>query len=286
MYLMKIADRIATVYALRKRMLRLLKTSHRARAGSDTSAAGEFAHLKHLVERLKIDGGYIVDIAASDGVTQSCTLGFFSNFNWRGLAVEMDPEKFANLAFVYARFEDVKLARCKVTPGNIGALLQGNEVPRDFTLLNLDIDSYDLHVIAELLRADFRPTIISMEINEKIPPPLLFSVNFDESHYWKLDHFYGCSLSAAAVVVKPFGYDLESLEFNNAIFVRKDVATGVIQDRTPEEAYDVGYRHKPRRKELFPYNSNVDCALANTPEENVRFFREFFKDYRGKFTLE
>jgi hypothetical protein len=47
MCLTKIADRIATVYALRKRILRLLKTSHTARAGTDTSAAGEFAHLQY-----------------------------------------------------------------------------------------------------------------------------------------------------------------------------------------------------------------------------------------------
>jgi hypothetical protein len=242
--------------------------------------------LKYLVEHLKIDGGYIVDIAASDGVTQSCTLGFFSNCNWRGLAVEMDPDKFASLAFVYAQFENVKLARCKVTPKNIGALLQSNEVPGDFTLLNLDIDSYDLHVINELLRGDFRPMIISMEINEKIPPPLFFSVDFDDAHYWRGDHFYGCPLSAAATVVKPYGYKLESLQFNNAIFVREDVATAVIQDRAPEEAYNMGYRNHPARKTLFPYNSNVDCALSNTAEENLRFFSEFFKDYRGKFTLE
>src|SRR6202043_16319 len=100
-----------------------------------------------------------------------------------------------------------------------------NEVPSDFTLLNLDIDSYDLHVIGELLKGDFRPKIISMEINEKIPPPLFFSVNFDDAHYWRGDHFYGCSLSAAASVVKPYGYKLESLQSNNAIFVRDDVAS-------------------------------------------------------------
>jgi hypothetical protein len=132
----------------------------------------------------------------------------------------------------------------------------------------------------------FRPKIISMEVNEKIPPPLFFTVNFDEAHYWRGDHFYGCSLAAAASVVKPRGYRLESLQFNNAMFVREDVARGVIEDRAVEEAYDAGYRNNPARKALFPYNANVDCALSYTAEENLRFFSEFFKEYRGQFTLE
>ena len=74
------------------------------------------------------------------------------------------------------------------------------------------------------------------------------------------------------------------MQFNNAIFVRDDV--GVIQDRTVEEAYDAGYRNQTARQALFPYNANVDCALNGTADENLRFFREFFKDFGGKFTLE
>ena len=254
----------------------------------DNSFAGEFAHLRLLLEKLKITGGFVVDIAASDGVTQSSTLGFFSNRDWRGLAVEMDPEKFANLAFIYSQFVDVKLAklaRCRVTPVNVEALLVANEVPHDFTLLNLDIDSYDLYVMEEMLSAGFKPRVISMEVNEKIPPPVYFTVNFEDSHFWKGDHFFGCSLAAAASVVKPQGYKLESLQFNNAVFVRDDIATGVIRDLTVQEAYDLGYRNQADRKTLFPWNANVECALGYTAEENVRFFRDLFKEYRGKFTL-
>ena len=271
-----------TNYSLFRRLLRLLRLGLRARG--DHSFAGEFAHLTDLVQRLRIGGGCIVDVAASDGVTQSCTLGFFSNPNWSGLAVEMDPDKFATLAFIYSQYANVRLARCKVTPNNIGPLLRTNEVPPDFALLNLDIDSYDLQVMEEMLRGGFRPKIVSMEINEKIPPPLFFTVNFDATHYWRGDHFYGCSLTAAASVVKPCGYKLESLQFNNAIFVREDIALE-IEDRGVQEAYDIGYRNRPTRKALFPYNANVDCALDSTVEENLRFFSELFKEYTGRFTL-
>jgi hypothetical protein len=274
-----------TVGSFQKRVYTLLRACLKTRK-RDNSYGGEFAYLNSLLERVNIQGGYTVDVAASDGVSLSCTLGFFSAHNWHGLAVEMDPDKFAALAFVYAQFANVKLARCKVTPRNIVALLQGNEVPSDFTLLNLDIDSYDLHVIDELLKKGFRPRIISMEVNEKIPPPLYFTVNFDDAHFWKGDHFYGCSLTAAGSVVKSYGYKLESLQLNNAMFVHDSVANGMIQDLSVEEAYDTGYRNRADRKTLFPWNSSVDCALTYTPDESLVFFRELFKDYQGKFTLE
>jgi len=85
--------------------------------------------------------------------------------------------------------------------------------------------------------------------------------------------------------MKPRGYKLESLQFNNAVFVREDLAAGIISDRSAEEAYDLGYRRQADRKKLFPWNANVESALGSTAEENVRFFRELFKDYQGKFTL-
>jgi hypothetical protein len=197
----------------------------------------------------------------------------------------MDAEKFSMLAFVYADFPNAKLARARVTPLNINALLRGFETPSDFTLLNLDIDSYDLSVMDEILKSGYRPKIISMEINEKIPPPIFFTVNFDEAHRWQEDHFYGCSLTAAAEAVKPRGYKLESLQYNNAIFIRSDLGGDFIRDLSVEAAYDFGYRNRPQRRMLFPWNVDVDHLLECSTEDSIRFLSEFFEKYEGKFTL-
>ena len=251
----------------------------------DNSHAGEYSYLKTLINRLNLTNGYVVDIAASDGVSQSSTLGFFRDPEWKGLAVEMDPVKFSKLAFIYANFPSAKLARGRVTPNNVSSILHGFEVPIDFTLLNLDIDSYDLYVMDQLLKAGFRPKIISMEINEKIPPPIYFTVEYDDNHYWKEDHFYGCSLTAASETVKPFGYKLESLQYNNAIFIHVDACAGLIDDVDVETAYNAGYRNQPSRKKLFPWNSNVECLLECSPKEGIDFLSNFFASYRGQFTL-
>lgn len=251
----------------------------------DRSFAGEMEHIKKLLVLLGIGEGFVVDIAASDGVSQSCTLFLFRDPSWKGLAVEMDPLKFAKLAFAYSQFKNVYLAHVKVTPNNVINLLKAYEVPQDFTFLNLDIDSYDLFLMKEILN-NFKPKLISMEINEKIPPPIYFTVLFDEKHYWQGDHFYGCSAYAATETVKPCGYILESIQYNNAIFIRSDIAQkNNLQDISVEDAYLEGYVKKPNRITMFPWNSDVDQILNISPIDGVKFLEKYFLKYKGKFDL-
>lgn len=251
----------------------------------DKSFAGEFAHLLRIVKSLNLQSGYIVDIAAGDGVRQSSTLGFFKQPGWAGLAVEMDPQRFSKLAFLYSQFPNARLARVRITPPKIAALLEGFEVPHDFTILNLDIDSYDLHVMTSLLDAHFRPRIISMEINEKIPSPISFTVNFDDEHYWAGDHFYGCSATAASRAIRPYGYVLESIQYNNAFFVREDCAAGVIEDQDVDHAYRLGYLERGDRAELFKWNANVEHLLHCSTDDAMIQIRDLFEAYEGMYTL-
>ena len=53
-------------------------------------------------------------------------------------------------------------------------------MPKNLTFINLDIDSYDLEIINQILDSGFKPDIVSIEINEKIPPPIYFSVTYDQ----------------------------------------------------------------------------------------------------------
>jgi len=265
-------------------ILRLANAYYKSRHFS-SAFAGEWDALKRYLDLLQITSGQVVDVAASDGVSQSCTLPLFRSAQWSGLAVEMDPEKFARLAYIYADLENCRLARCRVTPENIIHLLRGNEIATDFEVLNLDIDSYDLFVIDEILKRGFRPMIISMEINEKFPPSLYFTVLYEPSHSWQGDHFFGCSAAAAMQTVVPFGYILASIEFNNAIFIRSDLALGKIEGLPLATAYDRGYRNRPNRTKLFPWNADVDAALDMRPRESLSFFSKHFEKYQGKFEL-
>ena len=197
----------------------------------------------------------------------------------------MDPEKFAKLSFLYSDFERVSLARGKITPFNAAKMLRAFSCPLDFSILNLDIDSYDLFVLKNLLEEGYKPKVVSMEINEKIPSGLTFSVLYNETHSWKGDHFFGCSLDAAASAVKPFGYYLVGLEYNNAFFVDSDIASCVFRDLTAKEAFESGYRYREDREIKFPFNRDVDFWLSLDAQLAMSSIAKHFDEYHGQFSI-
>ena len=256
----------------------------RALKSDDYSFAGEFKELNELTNQLGLKTGYAVDIAASDGLNQSSTYGFFKK-HWAGLAIEMDPIKFSKLSYLYAEFENIRLARIRVTPQNISSLLIAYEIQKNFTLLNLDIDSYDLRVVEEILNCGFAPQIISMEINEKIPSGVFFTVEYDNDHYWQGDHFFGCSIDAAFMTLVKFNYVLYKLEWNNAIFISPELASQHnISSLEPAQAYNSGYKMRNNRKNIFPWNHDVENWLNLSPEHAASAITKYFAKYEGKFT--
>jgi hypothetical protein len=147
----------------------------------------------------------------------------------------------------------------------------------------LDIESYDLIVIKNLLKS-FNPKIVSMEINEKIPPPIYFTVNYDENHYWNEDSFYGCSLQAAYEELSKFNYKLYKVIYNNAIFILNNQNVKFL-DLSLTEFYENGYVNKPDRKEKFHYNNDIDILLEMNPVDSINFINNIFMDYQGRYQL-
>ncbi|MEX3008751.1 hypothetical protein [Hoeflea sp. TYP-13] len=264
---------------------RSLLRHHRRSQKEDRSFAGEYAHLKHLVEKLDIHDGFVVDIGASDGVNQSCTLGLFRRPTWSGLAVELRPEQFGQLAFVYTEFSNTQLAMARVTPPSVGPLLASHDVPKVFDVLNIDIDSYDLPVMKSILTAGYRPKIITFEISEEIPPPIYFCADYHEGVDYGHGALFGCSVVAAAESIRPFGYRLESVQYNNAFFVLDAVCDDTIQDQNVEVAYNDGFRNKPDRDELFPWHENLENRLKESPEKIIESVNDRLSRFKGKYTL-
>lgn len=253
----------------------------------DKSFAGEAKSLKSATKHIYDLNKYCVDIAASNGVEMSSTLQFYRD-GWGGIAVEFDPERFSQLAFCYKEFGAVTLLRKKVTPTNVAEILISNQTPECFGVLNLDIDSYDLEVLIAIFQHGYRPTVISMEINEKIPPGIFFNVRYTPSHSWSGDHFYGCSLTAASSIIRPYGYMLIDLSYNNAIYVHKDVKTfskDIFLDLQDKVAYELGYQFAINRKEMFPQNDEMEFLLDLEPEQAVSAIVGLFAKYPNKFDL-
>lgn len=235
--------------------------------------------IEKYINILNLENNYCVDIAASDGITMSNTY-FLYQLGWSGLAVEYDSKKFAYLAHHYSDFTNVNLSKSMVTPDNVIALLKAHSVPEKFGLLNLDIDGYDYFVLNAIL-TEFRPSIICTEINEKIPPPLKFTVKWHPTYVWANDHFYGQSICQLNLLCEKYNYSLVELHYNNAFLIPQEISP--YPSLTPEEAYTTGYLNRADRKQKFPWNSNVEEIHNLSAQETLNYVNTFFAKYTGQF---
>jgi hypothetical protein len=221
-----------------------------------------------------------VDIGAGDGVRGSNTYALFVK-GWRGVGIEGDVRRARRLARAYKNFEGVSARHALVTPSNVASLLREHGVPREFGVLSLDIDSYDYWVLDAVLEG-FRPRVVVTEINEKIPPPVRFVVNYDPAFRLQ-HHFFGYSIASLEDLCARHSYALVALEYNNAFIAPRELAGSRALDA--ETAYRVGYLERPDRRERFPDNHDMEALHSMRPDEAVRFLEKFFARHEGKYEL-
>ena len=238
--------------------------------------------LREYVAKLlpKDHGHTAVDLGAGDGVRHSNTHALFTS-GWRGLAVDGDANRSYRLARAYRNYPNVFTCRNQITPQNIVSLLEAYQIPTDFEVLSLDIDSYDYWVLDALL-AKFRPRIVVTEINEKIPPPLRFIVKYDPD-FTLQHHFFGYSIASLEDLCARHNYGLMSLEYNNAFITPLELAR--VQARDAVTVYREGYLGRPDRRKKFPLNQDMEVLLSMTPPDAVKFLHDFYSKHAGKYQL-
>jgi len=178
---------------------------------------------------LDVVKGVYVDIGAYDGLNHSHTRALAEK-GWQGLMLESETFRFADMADLYRLFPKITLARSKVTPQNVLALLEAAETPLDFDFLSLDIDSYDYFVLEQIL-SKYHPTVICTEINEVIPPPIRFAVNYHPQFELDLSlRFYGMSLAAVADLAQKHGYALLHMYYMDLFLIDLNYLEGEPED--------------------------------------------------------
>jgi hypothetical protein len=125
-----------------------------------------------------------------------------------------------------------------VTAENITEIFEDYDIPRDFDLLSIDIDSNDLWVW-NALDESYTPRVVCIEYNAKIPPSDAKTVAYDPALVWDGSDYMGASLRALWLVGLKKGYSLMYCDNNgvNAFFLRDDLVGGTLTAKTPEEAF-------------------------------------------------
>jgi hypothetical protein len=236
---------------------------------------------RFIAELLPAEQAHVaVDIGAGDGVRGSNTYALFRQ-GWGGIGVEGDERRARRLARAYKNLNGVEAVHALATPLNVVSLLKANNIPREFGVLSLDIDSYDYWVLEAILKS-FRPRIVVTEINEKIPPPVKFVVKYDPN--FKLQHhFFGYSIACLEDLCERYDYALIALEYNNAFLAARELRG--VRPLDAATAYRTGYLERADRRARFPKNFDMEALHSLKPAESIAFLERFFARHKGKYEL-
>lgn len=124
----------------------------------------------------------------------------------------------------------INLHREMIFPNNISTLFRKHHVPLQFDYLSVDLDSFDLFVLYNILEAGYRPRVISAEYNANYHLDSYLTVTYDiprelyKDHTQDADRVYGASVAAYDLLGKKFGYSLVYVvKFLDVFLVRNDL---------------------------------------------------------------
>ena len=161
--------------------------------------------------------GIFVEFGVGDGLENNTILLLAQG--WRGVWIDGQE-----LQFDAASSRKLRFIRHWVTKDNCVALMNDGLSQlqlKHVDLISLDLDGNDLYICEEILNAGKRPRVFVVEYNGKLPPPIRWSMPYDEGHTWDQTDFEGASLQSFVDLFERFNYRLVACNLTgvNAFFV-------------------------------------------------------------------
>ena len=210
------------------------------------SQNGEDGVIEEIFRRLKVSQGWFCEFGAWDGRYGSNCYKLLRK-GWNGVMIEGDHERYGRLMELGRRFPKLVTIEAYVSHDwtsekCLDALLATTPIPKDFELLSIDIDGFDYQVWEAFVH--FRPRLVIIEINSRIPPGAHAIHGSSQS---------GSSFSAMLGLGISKGYTLVA-HTGNMFFVRSDLVEQLLlpsEDiRTPESLF-VSSWVNPTRFQVF-----------------------------------
>jgi len=185
------------------------------------SQAGEDGIIEEILKRLSIQDGWFVEFGAWDGKYLSNTYALLKQ-GWKGVYIEGDKKKFEDLQKTASEFPNKLFPICAFVglKGEflLDSLLSKVNIPSEFEILSIDIDSYDWHVWKSVEK--YSPKIVIIEINSSTPPDIKYIQPPGRTDLPFLK--CGSSFIPMLELGKEKGYELVC-HTGNMIFVRRDL---------------------------------------------------------------
>jgi hypothetical protein len=182
------------------------------------SQNGEDGIIEELLSRLAIKDGWVCEFGAWDGIHFSNTFNLIKNKDFSGVFIEGDSTKFIDLLNTQKQYNKIvainEYVDHDITSNNsLDNILKRTQIPIDFDILSIDIDSFDYQVWDSLI--NYTPKIVIIEINSSINPNI-------PNHIHNPGLYEGTSFNPMLNLAIKKGYTF-ILHTGNMIFIRNDL---------------------------------------------------------------
>lgn len=183
-----------------------------------------------IIKRIGLKKGYFVEFGVGNGLENNTIILLASNWNGAWFGAE-------NLAFNILKSKKLLFRKSWITKENILDLYYSTKTDAD--VISLDLDGNDIYLIEKLLSNNIFPKLYIVEYNSKFPPNIDFKIDYDPSHKWQSDDYFGASLKSFNDLFLKYDYRLVccNITGSNAFFVKNEF-TNKFND-VPNEINDI-----------------------------------------------
>ena len=136
------------------------------------SQNGEDGIIIELLKRLDTECRWVCEFGAWDGIHLSNTFNLVENKNCNAVYIEGDKNKYIDLLKTVDKCSNIIPINAFVdynyNSNSLDNLLKKTDIPIDFDILSIDIDSFDYQVWESLIV--YKPKIVIIEINSSVNP--------------------------------------------------------------------------------------------------------------------
>ena len=174
-----------------------------------------------ILRRLQINNGQFVEFGVGNGLENNTLVLLAHGWSggWIGGEQLVVKLPVGGRLKYWRRWVDRKSIQELLSETEFKQLALGAQV------VSLDLDGNDAYFIADLLEAGVRPALWIQEYNATIPVDVSWTIDYNSTHSWSKDNYFGASLKHLAMLFQQHQYTPVACSATgaNAFFVRNDL---------------------------------------------------------------